>query len=286
MNALSENFNIRIRPRRSLWEVDWRGIFDYRDLLFLLVRRDFISKYKQTVLGPAWMLIQPLATTVVFTIIFSNVAKISTDSTPPVLFYMGGLLTWNLFSQNLGGSGNVLQANAGMFGKVYFPRIIIPLANGISALIPFAIQLALFLAIYILISWTSPGGFRPSIGPQLLLLPLFVLQAALVGLGSALIFSSMTAVYRDLQYVLGFLVQIWMYLTPIIMPVSQFPTKWRWLVLLNPMTAPVEGTRWALLGTGTLSPVTVAQSWGISLALFIAGFLWFNKIERSFVDRA
>ncbi|HEY5742215.1 MAG TPA: ABC transporter permease [Terrimicrobiaceae bacterium] len=286
MTANSSNYVIRIRPRRSLWEVDWKGIFHYRDLLFLLVRRDFISKYKQTVLGPAWMLVQPLATTLVFTLIFSKVAKISTNSTPPVLFYLSGLLMWNLFSQNLGGSGNVLQANAHMFGKVYFPRIIVPLANGISALIPFAIQLTLFLVIYIFMGFTSHDGLEFRIGLKFLLFPLFVLQTTLIGLGSALIFSSMTAVYRDLQHLLGFLAQIWMYLTPIIMPVSQFPKEWRWLIQLNPMTAPVEGMRWVLLGAGTLSPGSLTLSWAISIGIFVAGFLWFNKIERSFVDRA
>ncbi|MDD5200110.1 MAG: ABC transporter permease [Terrimicrobiaceae bacterium] len=288
MNTTTVQYQIHIRPRRSFWEVDWQGLCHYSDLLWLLVRRDFVSKYKQTILGPAWMLIQPLATTVVFTLVFAKMANISTNSSPPALFYMSGLLAWNLFAQILGGSGNVLQNNAHLFGKVYFPRIIVPLANGISAVIPFAIQLVLFFVIYAFLGATQPTHHAGS-WFQVLAFPVFALQAVLVGLGGALIFSSLTAVYRDLQHLLAFIVQIWMYLTPVIVPLSQFSErwpKWMWLVQLNPMTVPVEGMRWSLLGAGSLTPTSLAVSWSMALAIFFAGFLWFNKIERSYVDQA
>lgn len=286
MSETTLDYEVQIRPRRSLWDVDWQGIFHYSDLLWLLVRRDFVSKYKQTVLGPAWMVIQPLLTTIVFTVIFAKVAKIPTDSVSPVLFYMSGLLCWNLFAQIYSGSGNVLQSNAHLFGKVYFPRIIVPMANGISAFIPLAIQFGLLIVTYLVVDRFSSTAHHVQVGWQALLFPFFALQATLVGLGSALIFSSLTAVYRDLQHMLGFLVQIWMYLTPIIYPASQFPEQYRWIVQLNPMTVPVEGARWSLLGVGTLSPAAVAISWAMAVVIFFAGFLWFNKIERSYVDKA
>ena len=282
-------YQIHIRHRRSVWDVDWQGIFQYRDLLWLLVRRDFVSKYKQTLLGPAWMIIQPLATTLVFTLVFAKAANIPTDSDSPILFYMSGLLAWNLFAQILGNSGNILQSNAHLFSKVYFPRTIVPLANAVSSFIPFAIQLVLFAFTYLAVAFVSPGPSVTKIGPPLFLFPLFALQAALVGLGAALLLSALTAVYRDLQHLLSFLVTIWMYLTPVIIPLSALSHKWpdgMWLLQINPMLVPVEGMRWSLLGVGTLSLSSCVFSWGIALSLLAAGFLAFNSVERSYVDRA
>ncbi len=280
---------IVIRPRRSLWSVDWRGIFQYRDLLLLLVRRDFVSKYKQTVLGPAWMVIQPLMTTLVFTVVFSKVGNIPTNGTSPVLFYMSGLLGWNLFAQALSSSGNVLQANAHLFGKVYFPRIIVPIANTISSFIPFAIQVVLYFVCYfILANFLTIEHPRP-ISWHLLSFPIFAIQAAAIGLGVALVISSLTAVYRDIQHLLSFLIVIWMYMTPVIVPLNVFAerwSEWMWLVQLNPMTIPVEGMRWSLLGAGAISTSSLIVSWSTTLVIMAVGFLWFNKMERSFVDRA
>lgn len=280
---------VRICPRRSIWSVDWRGIVDYRDLLWILVRRDFVAKYKQTILGPAWMVIQPLATTIVFTAVFAKVANISTNEVPPILFYMSGLLAWNLFSQVLSSCGSVFQANAHLFGKVYFPRVIVPLANAVTAFIPFLIQLLLFLAMVVIVGSFGGGSYHPVIRWEMLLFPFFALQAAIIGLGSALIVCSLTAIYRDLQHLLAFLTVIWMYLTPVIIPVSALAEKWpqwMWLVNLNPMTVPVEGMRWSLLNAGSISIGSLLISWGIALLLLLVGFLWFNQIERSYVDRA
>lgn len=253
-----------------------------------MVRRDFVSKYKQTVLGPAWMVIQPLVTTLVFTMIFGRVAQLSTDGAPAPLFYMSGLLGWNLFAGILGQTGNVLQANAGLFGKVYFPRLIVPMANTISAFIPFAIQLATFLGM--LLFYRESGQEADSsfwaIPVRVGYCFLGVFQVALAGLGFGLIFSAATAVYRDLTHMLGFVTQIWMYLTPVIYPLSKFPPEWRWVPQLNPLTTPVETIRLACLGTGTVTPSATAISWAITLLLLLGGFLIFNHTERDYIDRA
>ncbi len=276
---------IRIRAATSWWEVDWGGLRHYQDLLWLMVRRDFVSKYKQTVLGPAWMVVQPLATTLVFTIIFGRVAKLSTDGAPAPLFYLAGLLGWNLFAGILAGTGNVLQANAGLFGKVYFPRLIVPLANTVSALIPFAIQWVTFL---VMLTWYGGAGAEAGSGWgwRLVLFPVCLLQILLTGLGVGLLLSATTAVYRDLQHLQGFLIQIWMYLTPVIYPLSQFPEEWRWIAHLNPLSVPVEGMRAALLGTGSPAGAAMAASWALSAGLLFMGFVWFNRTEKNYIDRA
>lgn len=232
------------------------------------------------------MVIQPLVTTLVFTVIFGKVAKIPTEGAPPTLFYLCGLLGWNVFAQILGTTGNVLQANMGLFGKVYFPRLIVPFANSLAALIPFVIQLCMFLAIYCYFWLVTPSGTSLGLNAKVFLLPLFVLQSLLLGLGTGLIVGASTAVYRDLQQILGFIVQIWMYATPIIFPISHFPERWRWLVQLNPMSVPVEGIKWIFLNGGSLNLPSVAYSWGITLALMLGGFYLFNSVERSYVDRA
>jgi len=283
----SQSIEVHIRPSASWWDVDWRGLAHYQDLLWLMVRRDFVSKYKQTVLGPAWMVIQPLATTLVFTVIFSRVAKLSTDGTPAPLFYLSGLLGWNLFAGILGGTGNVLQSNAGLFGKVYFPRLIVPLANSVSAIIPFGIQLLTFL---VMLAFYGGGVEEPVGAPpvwvRVFLFPMCEVQVMVTGLGLGLLFSALTAVYRDLQHVQGFIIQILMYLTPVIYPLSQFPEHWRWIPQINPLSVPVEGIRMAFLGTGCLEFTPIALSWGLSLGLLFTGFAFFNRTEKDYIDRS
>jgi lipopolysaccharide transport system permease protein len=213
---------------------DLAEIWRYRDLLFLLVHRDFVSNYKQTVLGPLWFIIQPLLTTIVFTIIFGKVAKIPTDGMPPMLFYLAGLLGWNFFSRTLSSTSSTLTSNLGLFGKVYFPRLVVPLAAVVSSFIALAIQLVTLLAFWCYFKFFTSAG--PSIQPgwDLLLFPLIVLQISALGLGVGLWLSALTAKYRDLAFLTGTLVQLWMYATPIIYPVSQIPEKWRWVSSLNP----------------------------------------------------
>lgn len=285
MQTKSPAIKVHIRPSASWWDLDWKGLVHYQDLLWLMVRRDFVSKYKQTVLGPAWMVIQPLTTTLVFTVIFSKVAKLPTDGIVAPLFYLSGLLGWNLFSGILGGSANVLQSNAGLFGKVYFPRLIVPLANTISALIPFGIQLITFLAMF---AFYGGEGLQneESLTWRVILFPLSILQIMLIGLGFGLLFSSMTAVYRDLQHVLGFVMQIWLYLTPVIYPMSQFPDKYLWIPQLNPVSVPVEGIRLSFLGTGTVPLSALAISWAMTLIIFVVGFATFSRTEKDYIDRA
>jgi len=278
------NYEIVIRPTRGWLRLNLAETWQYRDLLFLLVHRDFVAKYKQTILGPAWFVLQPLLTTVVFSIIFGGIAKIPTDGLPPMLFYLAGLLGWNYFAQTFQSSSSTLVANAGLFGKVYFPRLVVPLSAVISNLFAFALQLAMLLAFWIYFKlFTSAGGlFGFSAG--IVWLPLVLLQIAALSLGVGLWLSALTAKYRDFTFLSGFIIQLWMYATPVIYPLSQIPEKWRWIAVLNPMTMPVEAIRIMFLGQGTVVGAYVLLSLSITVLLLLSGILVFNKIEKTFVD--
>jgi len=275
---------IVIRPRQTWLQFDWRGLIQYRDLLFLLVRRDFVSRYQQTVLGPAWFIINPLITTFVY-VIFGRVVGISTNGIHPTLFYLSGLFGWTYFSQIVGGAGNSLHGNVGLFGKVYFPRLVVPLGVILSNLIALGIQFLTFVAVFTYLVLTDPSvTSRPN--ETLWALPLVVLQTAVLGLGVSLVFSSLSAKYRDLQQLTPFLMGIWMYGTPIMYPLSKVPEKWRWFWLLNPMTCITEDFRAMLLGG---IPMTAAQSVlsaSISVVLCVLGVLMFQRTARDFVDYA
>ncbi len=282
MASRASSTETRIRPRRGWGDVDWSGLLEYSDLLWLLVRRDFVSKYKQTVLGPTWAIIQPLATTAVFTVIFGNVLSISTAEKPAPLFYMTGLLLWSAFAGAFGGVGTVLQANAGLFSKIYFPRLIPPLANAASVWIPFAIQTAALM--FIFSAYAAAGQIAWN--SRMMWFPLFALHLVILGFGCGLIFSSLTAVYRDLQLMLGFLTNLLMYLSPVIFPSSELPGHYRWIVYLNPVAAPLEGGKWALLGS---EPVSLAVYAGSIIATFTVlglGLLHYEKVSADYVDRA
>jgi lipopolysaccharide transport system permease protein len=253
-------------------------------LVALLVHRDFVSKYKQTVLGPLWFIIQPLLMTVVFTIIFGKVARIPTDGLPPMLFYMCGLLGWNYFAQTFQATAGTLTGNAGMFGKVYFPRLVVPLATIISGFIAFAIQLATFLVFWAYFKFFTATGPTLHLGWDLLWFPLVMLQVSLLSLGVGLWLTSLTAKYRDFTFVIGLIVQIWMYATPVIYPLSRIPDDWRWVAVLNPMTMPVEAIKRIFLGQGVVEPTYVAVSAAMTLVLLLSGIVVFNKVEKTFVD--
>ncbi len=273
-----------IKPNRSWFKIEWREIWAYRDLLALLVRRDFVSKYKQTVLGPIWFIFQPLVMTVVFTIIFNRVAKLSTDNLPPVLFYMSGLLAWNYFSQSFNSITTTFRSNAGLFGKVYFPRLVVPLGFLLSGLIAAALQLVAFILIFgyfIFFSETS-GAF--AIKGVIIFFPLLVIQTACLALGVGLWFASLTAKYRDLVHALQFITQVWMYATPIIYPTTSIPEQYRWLLALNPMTSVVESTRLMFLGQGTVTPVMLISSVAMTVLIMVSGIIIFNRVQRTFVD--
>ncbi len=278
-----EPFEITLTPERSWLDLDLESIWRYRDLLTLLVRRDFVSKYKQTILGPLWFIIQPLTLTLVFTVIFGHVAGLSTDGLPPLLFYLCGQLGWNYFAQSFGSTSTSLLANAGLFSKVYFPRLVVPLAALVSNLFAFLIQTATFGAFFIFFKFTPQSGAY-GISWHVVFLPLLVLHTAILSLGVGLLMSAATAKYRDLSHASTLLVQVWMYATPVIYPLSRIPSDWRWLAAANPMTPIVESYRLLLLGTGTVEPLHVAGSIAVTLALAAAGLLLFGRVEKTFVD--
>jgi lipopolysaccharide transport system permease protein len=284
MDHVPTDYELVIRPTRGWFTLNLREVWHYRDLLMLLIHRDFISKYKQTILGPAWFILQPLLMTVVFSVIFGAVAKIPTDGLPPMLFYLTGLLGWNYFAQTFQSTSGTLVNNVGIFGKVYFPRLIVPLSAVISNLFAFGLQLATLVAIWIYFKlFTSAGGLF-GFSASIVWLPLVLLQIAALSLGVGLWLSALTAKYRDFTFLSGFIIQIWMYATPVIYPLSQVPEKWRWIAVLNPMTMPVEAIKIMFLGQGTVIGAYVPLSLSISVLLLLSGVLVFNKVEKTFVD--
>jgi lipopolysaccharide transport system permease protein len=287
MTTNSPEFEIHIRPNQGWLSIDWKGLRDYRDLLLLLVRRDFVSKYQQTVLGPLWFIINPLITTVVFTVVFGSVVGVSTDGMNATLFYMCGLVAWTYFSSVLGATSATFSGNAHLFGKVYFPRLIVPLALAASHLFTLAIQFLTFVAIYVTYHYTGRAdGLAPN--AALFLMPVFVLHMGMLSLGVGMALSALTAKYRDFHHLSNFLVQIWMFATPIIYPLSslekKLPHGWEWLGVLNPMTMIVEAFRYSLMGKGTFSYGYYGLSFGVSALLFAVGLMMFQRAARTFVD--
>lgn len=277
------DFEIVIERTEGLRAFAWREIWAYRDLLWLLVWRDFATRYKQTVLGPLWFIVQPILTTVIFTVVFGNFARIPTNGLPPTLFYLCGLLPWGYFSQTFQSTSTTLTNNSGIFGKVYFPRLVVPLAGVISNLIAFAIQLATFAVFYLSFK-AGPQAATFGLGWDAVLLPLALLHVAALSLGVGLWLAALTAKFRDFTVLAGFVVQLWMYATPIIYPLTQVPERWRLLVSLNPMTIPVECFRHALLGAGLTSAPLLALSLGVTAVVLVSGVIVFQKVERNFVD--
>ena len=277
-----EDWTLVIRPHNRLFDLHLDDVWRYRDLLWMFVRRDFVAVYKQTILGPLWFFIQPLLTTLIFTIIFSGVAKIPTDGFPAMLFYLAGMTPWNYFSTCLTKTSNTFVANAGIFGKVYFPRLIVPLSIVVSTIIQFGIQFLLFIAI--LGYYLAAGApIFPQWGWIVALTPALVLLMAALGLGAGIVVSSLTTKYRDFTFLIAFGVQLMMYATPIIYPMSSIPEKWRWLIQLNPMTAPVEAFRAIFLG-GPIPWSALGFSTAITAVLLFVGIVIFNKVEKSFMD--
>ncbi len=272
-----------LRPRRGLLALDWRRLLQYRDLLWILVRRDFVARYQQTILGPAWFVLNPLIATAAFTLIFGHGLRTSTDGLPPFLFYQCGMLAWGLFSNILSTGGNTFQANAPVFTKVYFPRLIVPLSIIIGSIAPFVIQLVVFLVAFYVPALLSGSTWHPDL-LCLALLPLAVIQIALFGLGVSLFTSGLSAKYRDLQHALPFLIQMGLFVTPVIYPLSQLGPRVRWLAALNPLTADVEFFRRAFFGVGSVSTELLAISLGGTVLALGLGLLWFQRAERTFAD--
>ena len=277
----SEGWSMVFRPQTGWLDLHLSDLWRYRDLTMLFVWRDFVAQYKQTVLGPLWHLLQPLFTTLLFTLIFGRVAKLPTDSVPPMLFYMAGITCWNYFAECLNRTSTTFIQNASIFGKVYFPRLCVPVSVVISNLIKFAIQFALFLGF---VGWYAWHGAPIHPTSSILLFPLLLLLMAGLGLGSGIIISALTTRYRDLQVLVTFGVQLAMYVTPVIYPLSMVSAKYRWLMLANPMTPIVEIFRYSFLGSGSFDPLYLAYSAAATVVIMAIGIILFNHVERTFMD--
>ena len=277
-----ESWDLIIQPQRNLLDLRLGELWHYRDLVVLFVRRDFVSVYKQTVLGPLWYLIQPLLTTITFTVIFGNIASLPTDGLPQFLFYMSGTVVWSYFAECLNKTADTFKQNANLFGKVYFPRLVVPVSILLSNLITFFIQFALFL---VFVGFFALRGTTIQFNwLWIALSPILLLMMAGLGLGFGIIISSLTTKYRDLRFLVQFGVQLLMYATPVIYPVSAIPERFQWIILINPMTPIVEAFRYAFLGAGTVNPALLVYSFGFMLVVTFLGSIIFNRVEQTFMD--
>jgi lipopolysaccharide transport system permease protein len=277
-------WDIIIQPNSKLLSLNLKEVWRYKDLLNMYVKRDIVTLYKQTILGPLWYIIQPLMTTIMFMFVFGGIAGISTDGLPQPLFYMAGILCWNYFSECLTRCSDTFNSNQNVFGKVYFPRLVVPLSIAISSLLKMAIQFALFIAIYLIYLFQ---GYSPQISWYILLFPILVIMLAGLGLGFGLLISSMTTKYRDLKFLVSFGVQLWMYITPVIYPLSvlkgNYP-QYVWAIVINPLTSIIETFKIGFLGQGTFSWAYFIYSVIFTTFILFWGIITFNKVQRSFMD--
>ena len=279
---VTNKYHTHLERKNGWFDINLKEVWQYRDLIWLFTKRDFVLRYKQTILGPIWVVLQPLITTLIFTLVFGGIAGISTDGVPQVLFYMGGNAVWSFFAACLNGTATTFTGNAGVFGKVYFPRLVSPISTVLSSMVNFFIQFAMFLVfwVYFLVTKQVSPNY---IG--ILMLPVILLYLGMLGLGFGVIISSLTTKYRDLVMLVGFGVQLWMYITPVVYPVSTLGSGGLYkLVMLNPVTCAVETFRWAFLGSGAFEPLY----WGISAVVMAAvvffGVIIFSKVEKTFMD--
>jgi lipopolysaccharide transport system permease protein len=281
-NTPDDSWDMIIQPQRGLLDLRLAELWKYRDLVMLFVRRDFVAVYKQTILGPLWYLIQPLLTTITFTVIFGQIASLPTDGLPQFLFYMSGTVVWAYFADCLNKTSNTFVGNANLFGKVYFPRMAVPVSILLSNLITFAIQFGMFLAF---VGFFAVSG--TPIAPNWLwiaLSPVLILMMAGLGLGFGIIISSLTTKYRDLRFLVQFGVQLWMYATPVIYPLSTMSPGRQWIMAINPITSIVEAFKYGTMGVGTFSWGMLGYSFGFMVVLLVVGIVVFNKVQRSFMD--
>ena len=280
-NNKEEHWDLVIEGKSSLFDLKFKDVWRYRDLLMMFVKRDFISSFKQTILGPLWFFIQPLLTTITFTFVFGNLAGISSDGLPKPLFYMAGITAWNYFSDCLNKTSAVFSANASIFGKVYFPRLIMPLSIVVSNLMRFGVQMIMFVSLVIYYKF---NGAIFEINSTLLLFPLLVILMALLGLGMGMIITSLTTKYKDLQFLLQFGITLLMYATTVIYPLSAAPLKYKKWIELNPMTGIIEAFRYAFLGKGEFSAWSIGYSSVVTIVILFFGIIIFNRTERNFID--
>ena len=280
MSEPQQQWTETIESNHSLFDLKLKEVWRYKDLVYMFVKRDFVSGFKQTILGPLWFFINPIFTTIVFVFVFGNIAKLSTDGIPQVLFYLSGITLWNYFSSCLTGTSNIFTANASIFGKVYFPRLVMPITIVISNLMKFGVQFTLFLAVWIF--YFSKGQIEPNI--WILATPFLIVLMAIFALGVGMIFSALTTKYRDLQMLLTFGVSLMMYATPVIYPVSSITGVWKKLAYYNPLTGIFECFKYGWMGQGEFTVEMLLISTGIILVLLVVGTVTFNKVEKSFMD--
>ena len=280
MSEPQQQWTETIESNHSLFDLKLKEVWRYKDLVYMFVKRDFVSGFKQTILGPLWFFINPIFTTIVFVFVFGNIAKLSTDGIPQVLFYLAGITLWNYFSSCLTGTSNIFTANASIFGKVYFPRLVMPITIVISNLMKFGVQFLLFLAVWIF--YFSKGQIQPNI--WILVTPFLIVLMAIFALGVGMIFSALTTKYRDLQMLLTFGVSLMMYATPVIYPVSSITGVWKKLAYYNPLTGIFECFKYGWMGSGEFTVEMLLISTGIILVLLVIGTVTFNKVEKSFMD--
>jgi lipopolysaccharide transport system permease protein len=270
-----------ITSEHKLLHIPCRELWEYRELIMRLVHRDFVSRYKQTVLGSAWYVIQPLFTSLMFTLVFNKIAKISTGDIPPVLFFLAGTVCWTYFNSCVTNTASTFSANASLFDKVYFPRLVVPISQLIVNLIGFGMQMVLFLALYF---YYFAQGADIAMGWRIIVLPVLLLQMAALGLGVGCMVSAVTTRFRDLQVMLGFFMQLWMYASCVVYPLSMVPENWRWVYALNPMVFVIEAFRFAFMGQGTVYLWQIVVSFFVSIVVVLLGLVMFNKTQRTCVD--
>jgi len=280
---IDETWDYVIMPDRGWFDIPLSELWKFRDLLRIQVKREFYNNFRQTILGPLWFFINPLLSTIVFTVIFNKIGKIPTDKLPPILFYMSGIIAWNYFSDCLSQTSKTFRQHAGIFGKIYFPRIIIPSAKVIAGMAKFGVQLILFFGFFIY--YVSTGNDQINLSFQtIFLFPVLIIQIAMLGQGLGMILSSLSIKYRDLEHLVNFGTQLLMYATPIVYPSSAIPEKYRFIILVNPLSPIIEGFRYILLGAGEFSFNLFIYSLFISIFIFFFGVLIFYKVEKNFID--
>lgn len=277
----TSDWTLEITPRTGWLKINLAELWRYRDLLILFVKRDIVVTYKQTVLGPLWFFVQPILTTIMFTVVFGNIAKISTGGVPPLLFYLSAIIAWNYFAECLKTTSDAFKKNEDIFGKVYFPRIIMPLSIVLSNLVKFGIQFLLFLCFWLFYFFQGSDLY---IRPEVILLPVLICMVAGLGLGFGMIVSSLTTKYRDLTFLIQFGIQLAMYATPVIYPLATAPEKYRALILINPMTSIIEAFRHIFLGAGSFDIFNLSYSFISMIVVFFIGLLIFQRTERTFMD--
>ena len=280
-NTSTDTWDMVITPYRGWFNLDLKGLWHYRDLIQIFVRRDLVSQYKQTVLGPLYFVITPIVGTLINTLIFGKIAKLSTDGIPQFLFYMSGNLFWGYFSICLGAGKSVFSSNVALFSQVYFPRLSVPVSQNISAFIKLTIQFIIF-AIFFIYFFFQGYDLQPSFG--ILLIPILLFQCSLLGLGTGILMSSFTTKYRDLNFIYRFIISFWMYASPVVYPLSIIPEKWRYAFSFNPMVGIIETARQIIFGKSTLEPIYIFNGLLSTFLMLFIGLLIFNRVEKHFLD--